>query len=289
MTIKTFLPAISIILGIIFSQLYVYVFLIKYILMLLLFLAFINLKQTKFYPNTLVVLFANLFLGLITYFLVILFNQELAFLCFMTAIMPTALAAPSMIELLNGNVAYVTISVLLTNIFVALFIPVFVGLIIPLEQKIETINILLSVSTVLILPLVLSWIVRKTSGKLHRYLQKLNFLKFYLWNIMLILATSKAAHFLLEEQQEDGQIIINIALASLIICIFNFSIGKVIGGREFFREASQSLGQKNTMFIVWLSLEFFEPTTALGPMFYLIYHNIYNSYLLIRFNRKKQL
>ncbi|MGR9053311.1 MAG: hypothetical protein ACU84J_11740, partial [Gammaproteobacteria bacterium] len=71
-----------------------------------------------------------------------------------------------------------------------------------------------------------------------------------------------------------------IGTISLCICLLNFSIGRYIGGQRFKREASQALGQKNTMFTTWLALEYFSPLVMTGPVFYLIFQNIYNSYLV---------
>jgi BASS family bile acid:Na+ symporter len=56
----------------------------------------------------------------------------------------------------------------------------------------------------------------------------------------------------------------------------------VIGGREFPREASQSLGQKNTTFTIYLALAYASPVVALGPTFYVIWHNLWNSWQLHR-------
>eukprot|EP01035_Chromulina_nebulosa_P037434 gene37434-50520_t len=48
-------------------------------------------------------------------------------------------------------------------------------------------------------------------------------------------------------------IVAEIALASLLTCVASFSLGRIIGGREFPREASQALGQKNTTFTIYLA------------------------------------
>lgn len=104
---------------------------------------------------------------------------------------------------------------------------------------------------------------------------------FFIWNILLVLISAKATDFVLHSPTSPIEIA-TIALISLIICAVNFTVGKLIGGKEFSREASQSLGQKNTMFTIWISLTFLTPIDALGPIFYIIYHNLYNSYQLMR-------
>ena len=105
-------------------------------------------------------------------------------------------------------------------------------------------------------------------------------LSFDIWNVLLFLAT----HFIIYESNTTPQRIFLIAVSSLMLCLLNFGSGKWIGGKLFALEASQSLGQKNTMFTVRLAFSFLNPLVALGPMFYLLYHNLYNSYQLIKMN-----
>jgi bile acid:Na+ symporter, BASS family len=67
--------------------------------------------------------------------------------------------------------------------------------------------------------------------------------------------------------------------------VVNFSLGYLIGGRTFAREASQSLGQKNTTFTIYLALTYASPLIALGPTFYVVWHNLWNSWQLHRAHR----
>jgi BASS family bile acid:Na+ symporter len=99
------------------------------------------------------------------------------------------------------------------------------------------------------------------------------------------LATAKANHFMTHEVSFPKSIIISIALVSLAACVVNFSLGRLLGGKNLTQEASQALGQKNTMFIIWISMTFLNPLVALGAMFYVIYQNLYNSYLLLNNDR----
>jgi BASS family bile acid:Na+ symporter len=77
-------------------------------------------------------------------------------------------------------------------------------------------------------------------------------------------------------------VLVEIALASLLVCVASFTIGRWIGGREFPRESSQSLGQKNTTFTIYLALAYASPVVALGPTCYVIWHNLWNSWQLHR-------
>jgi bile acid:Na+ symporter, BASS family len=73
----------------------------------------------------------------------------------------------------------------------------------------------------------------------------------------------------------------------MVICIINFSVGALLGGHYYWQEASQSLGQKNLSFVIWIALTFINPLVAMGPMFYILYHHLYNSWSIYQFERKR--
>ena len=76
-------------------------------------------------------------------------------------------------------------------------------------------------------------------------------------------------------------------MISLAICIINFGVGALLGGRSHWQEASQSLGQKNLSFVIWISLTFINPLVAMGPMFYILYHHLYNSWSIYQFEKRR--
>jgi len=71
------------------------------------------------------------------------------------------------------------------------------------------------------------------------------------------------------------------ALVGLIICCIQFILGKAIG-QHFGQRISggQSLGQKNTSLVIWISQLYLNPISSLGPCSYVIWQNIINSWQL---------
>jgi len=59
-------------------------------------------------------------------------------------------------------------------------------------------------------------------------------------------------------------------------------------GRKFDDEISggQALGQKNTVFAIWVGYTFFTPITSIAGGFYSIWHNVFNSWQLYRKNKE---
>jgi len=37
--------------------------------------------------------------------------------------------------------------------------------------------------------------------------------------------------------------------------------------------------------VIWIALIFINPLVAMGPMFYILYHHLYNSWLIYRFEK----
>ena len=65
--------------------------------------------------------------------------------------------------------------------------------------------------------------------------------------------------------------------------------GALIGGRRYWQESSQALGQKNNSFVIWIALTFINPLVAMGPTFYVLYHNLYNSFQIYLFEKRRHL
>ena len=101
-----------------------------------------------------------------------------------------------------------------------------------------------------------------------------------MWVFAIFLITANASEFLRHQTGLPRTVVLEVAVASLVICIASVSLGRLIGGREFAREASQSLGQKNTTFTIYLAMTYASPLVALGPTFYVLWHNLWNSWQL---------
>jgi BASS family bile acid:Na+ symporter len=284
---KSILPVIAIVLGILFPQACSYSFLIQPLLMFMLFLPFLELKIKTFYKSTLWIALANLGIAIAAYLLLFSFNSDLAFVSFITAIAPTGITAPAVASFLALDVEYVTLSVILTNSIIALTLPFLIPLLTPQANSLSSREILLSVLGLFLIPFALAQTLKLLKPQILKSAVKFKILSFYAWSAVLFIAGAKASHFILYESTTSPVNIAAIALLSLIICAVNFRVGYLIGGKHFAREASQSLGQKNNSLTVWLSLSFLQPVVALGPMFYIFYHNLYNSYQLVKIKNQE--
>jgi BASS family bile acid:Na+ symporter len=211
----------------------------------------------------------------------------LALAAFMTAIAPTAIAAPVIISFIQREVEFVVASVVLTNIASAVVVPIVLPFLIGTEIQISIWEVLKPVLVVMFVPLILAQLVKSLPLAAQGFIRKGKVVSFPIWLINLFIISAKASDFLRNDNTDSFSTLGIIAFVSLIICVINFGIGALLGGRSHWQEASQSLGQKNLSFVIWIALTFINPLVALGPMFYILYHHIYNSWSIYRFERNR--
>jgi BASS family bile acid:Na+ symporter len=285
---KNFLLLIAIALGVLLPYGSDFVFFIRYFLMVLLFFSFLDVRANKeiIQPSHFVILGIILLTPLIFFYFINLFNHSLAQTVFVTAIAPTAIAAPVIISLKRGKVEYVMFSLLLNNIVVALLIPFLIPLIAENNNPIGISDILFPVLITISVPFALARLTKFFFPKIWTKLVEWKDSSFYILVANIYIATSDASTYIREELTSNLTIVFYIAFGSGLLCLFYFGLGWLIGGSNLRIEASQSLGQKNNAFTVWIALTFMSPLAALGPIFYVLFQNVYISYTLYQYNKK---
>lgn len=279
------------IIGALFPQTHSITFLVQYLLVIMLFLAFLDIEFNPkgFQKSILWVLVANILVPFICYFALAPVDHTLALAAFMTGIAPTAIATPVIISFLQKRVEYVVATLLVTNITSAIVTPLALPFLIGEDVQISVWEILQPVLVVMFVPLILAYLVRRFSIRALLMFRKGKVLSFPLWLACLFIISGNASNFLRNESSNSGGTLVIIALVSLGICTINFGIGALLGGRQYWQEASQALGQKNLAFVIWIALTFINPLVAMGPTFYILYHHLYNSWSIYRFERQQKI
>ena len=207
---------------------------------------------------------------------------EAAMLCM---ICPTATACAVVTGKLGGNMAGVVTYTVLINVAVALLVP----LVVPVLHPVEGVTFFSSFSAILwkvfpmlVMPCLAAWAVRLLLPKLHAWLLKYVGVSFWLWAASLTLAVLMSTRAIVHN--DSGLIVLlEVGVASLVTCVLQFWLGKTIGSRYGSRiTAGQSLGQKNTVFGIWLGYTFLTPVVSVAGGFYSIWHNCYNTWQLYR-------
>ena len=264
------------------------VWLVGWLVPTMLFLVFLEtrLGRSALTPRHLALLAANLAVGLAAWGAGRLgAGPEVAQAAFFCGIAPTAIAAPVIISFLGGDVAFVVGSFLLTNLAVAALLPALLPFVLGRPTPEEFAQVTGSVAVVVFAPFVAAWLLRTLHPPAAAWPARWRNVSFGLWNVSIFLITASASHFIREQTTAPVTLILQLAGASLAVCALNFALGRVLGGGSHAREASQALGQKNTTFTLYLALAHAGPLVALGPTFYVIWHNLWNSWQLHRAGR----
>lgn len=285
---------IAMVIGIVFyKQLAIFAPAIPYLLFIMLFITYSrvllrDIRLTKFHYILLSIQYIG---SILVYLLFFKFNTTLAQAAMICVLAPTAASAPVITGLLGGNISSIAAYSFISNLSIALLSPLFLAVI--GDASTESISFTASVFTilkkvfpVLLLPFILALSLEKISPKLHEKIRKAQILSFYLWAIALTIVISRVTMFISIQDSTSHTLEIVIAGTTLIICLFQFWLGRRIGSK-FNRTVSggQGLGQKNTVLAIWLTQSYLNPIASIGPGAYVLWQNIVNSYQLWRKNR----
>ena len=264
---------------------------IPWLIMGMLFLVFLGTTWTRqsLHRSQFTLLAANLlmaFVGLAAGGLV--GGRNVALAGFFAGIAPTAAAAPVIVSFMRRDVAYVTAAFLLTNVVIAALLPVLLPWVLGEVDGALFGRIAASVALLIFAPMALSLFVRRMHPPAAAWPGRLRDVSFGAWMATLFLVMANASHFLRTQAGVSPVVLLEIAVVTMGICAANFALGRRIGGRTHAAEASQSLGQKNTSFTLYLALTYASPLVALGPTCYILWHNLWNAWQLHRVHRPKK-
>lgn len=200
-------------------------------------------------------------------------------------ICPTATAAAVVTGKLGGDMPGIITYTILINIVTALIVPA----IVPLVHPANGISFITAFSMImartfplLIMPCLCAWLVRFLLPKFHRWLLHFEDLALYIWSVSLPLAIAVTTRAIVKSDIPVGYMF-GIAGISLLCCALQFFLGRRIGGLHGNGvTAGQALGQKNTVFAIWMAYTFMTPVTSIAGGFYSLWHNLFNSWQLYR-------
>ncbi len=243
----------------------------------------VNLREIKIKRWYFLLLAIQLCGSAIGYFLLRPFNDVLAQAAIVCFICPTATAAAVITSKLGGSATTIISYTVIINIVVAIFVPLVFPLVYA-QADLDFLNafllILSKIFPLLILPLIAAVILKYALPKVHSWLRDHSSLAFYIWAVALAMVMGKTTKSIADDEGHFTQIIW-LALISLVICVLQFYFGKKIGGKNGERiSGGQALGQKNTVFAIWLAYTYLNPITSVAPGAYVLWQNIINSWQL---------
>ncbi|MDR0891524.1 MAG: transporter [Mediterranea sp.] len=260
-------------------------FLTAYLIFLMLLLTFcrVSPRELKVKPHHAWLLLLQIGGALAIYLLLAPTHKIVAEGVMICILCPTAAAAAVTTVKLGGSAASLTTYTLLSNLAVAILVPLFFPLVEPqpdLRFWDAFLLILSKVFPLLILPFVAAWTLKRLLPAVHGQLLRISGMAFYLWAVSIVIVTAQTVNAIVNEPG-SGLVELLIAGGALVACLLQFFLGArigfaygdPIGGR-------QSLGQKNTILAIWMAHTYLNPLSAIGPGAYVLWQNIVISYLL---------
>lgn len=278
--VKALVIFVVILIGAVFTIGSEWKFLIRPNLMAMLFFSFLSIKLDRqlIRRGHLFILISNLALPVVFFLLLKNVDQTIALCAFIIGLIPTAVAAPILAQIMDRDVGIVTFSVLLTTPVVALSTPLLLLLVLDAQTQFSLSEIILPILTLIGIPLVLSQIIRRVTPLNHMdQLKKLGKITFPLFLLNLFIACGDASRFLQNNSDYERSTLLGILSVTIAAVLLQFQLGRLFGSTRTRVEFSLSLGRKNTMLGIWLAITYFEPIIILGPVCYILLQNIYNS------------
>ncbi len=261
-------------------------------LMLLLSYTKIEPKDIKVSRTHLLMFALQWLLGILSFVIIQPFDVVIATGVALIILTPTATAASVITNMLGGSIAFVTTYLLISNVAIALIGPILIGIISPNVDYWSTVfSILRQVSTLLLLPLAVAWLLRYACRKVHNKVARFSYWTFWIWafNVMILIANAIHTYFSSDSLTPSYTILLLlITLATTLTMYF-------LGGRvaKWTGEATvngrQTFGQKNTVFAIWLALQFLEPEVTFIPTLYILVQNVINSLELGAYKRNEKI
>ena len=251
----------------------------------MLFLTFcrIDLREMRLRWVHLIMLAVQIVGGVVVYVaLCPLLGEVVAQGAMMCVLAPIAMAAVVIGGMLGAKVAPMVSYSLICNIITAIVVP-------PILHAFGNgtctfVEIISRVAPTLIAPFVVAQALRYTLPKVAQWFADRSSYSFYLWLFSLVLVMGRTTAFIIDTPA-DIVVEIELALVALVLCLAQFRLGRYIGERSGDRVAgAQSVGQKNTILAIWLSLNFLNPIASIAPTAYIVWQNFVNSYQIYRKN-----
>lgn len=199
---------------------------------------------------------------------------------------PIAMAAVVIGGMLGANVTTMVTYSLLCNLVTAIVAPFILhafG-----NGTCTFLGIIGRVAPTLIAPFVVAQVLRFVWRRAADWVAARSSFSFYLWLISLVLVMGRTTAFIIDT---DADIIVEVelALVAMVLCLVQFKVGHTLGhALGDVVAGGQSVGQKNTILAIWMTLNFLDPIASIAPTAYIVWQNFVNSYQIYRTNHKKR-
>lgn len=288
--LKPWMMPVGIVLGIfLHDAISVVAWAVPYLIFTMLFITFCRVRPSEIRITPVIWrMLAVQILGSVFVFLLLRpFSALVAQAAFICVLCPTATAAPVVTGMLGGNIARVASYSIICNTAVAVVAP-FLFVLFGRDGAgsgfvADFAAIGVHVAPLIVLPLMSAMLLYLFGRPLHTRIAKAQGVSFYLWCVSLIIVVGRAVSFVLSEPSTAVPVMLVMAAVAALVCLAQFYVGRRIGRKSGDPVSTgQGLGQKNTVLAIWMSINFLDPLSSVGPAAYIVWQNSLNSYQLYR-------
>ena len=206
---------------------------------------------------------------------------------------PTAASSSAIVILLGGNKEISITHIILDSIMISMLAPLVLSYVEPqndFSYLLSVITILKKVGPLLIAPFIVAVLFKRLKPKWTLKIAEYNWTSLIFWSVSLIIIFANTTHTIVNSFKENAHDIIIMFVVSLIVCLLQFIIGKVIGRKLHQSVAvTQGLAQKNTSLGVWMAHTYLSnPLSVIFSAAYSLWQNLINSWQVYRHDKKNQ-
>lgn len=205
---------------------------------------------------------------------------------------PPANSAPAMTKILGGN-PVLALKILIVGHLIACFtIPGIFGYFTGNSGEYFEMSkrIFNSIQPIISIPLAIALGVRAFYPEIADKVVKFQKYTLHIWCFNVFIIISRASYDIRSmgpEQLWQSGIFQMELILSAALCVLLFFLGWYFDRKRHPIEGSQSMGQKNTMLVIWISQAYAGSVAALCPVFYVVWQNMVLSWMSRGKKKKK--
>lgn len=295
--IKPYILPIAIVLGLLLHSWCARAsFVVPYIIFTILILTFSAVDLKKLKPSMLdlwIVLF-QMVVSMGTYLLLRALNVDIIIAegVLIGVLCPVAASVAVISCMLGANRETVTTYTIIGNLMVAIVAPLYFT-IIGCNDEIgfwaSVWLILKRIGPIIGFPFFIILALQIWAPKANNWIAKYKAWSFYLWSFALFFTLGQTIDFIFLHGEGNWHNIAWLGAASFLFCVIQFGLGKLLGKKYGDTIAGgQLLGQKNSAMGIWMANTFMHPLASVFMAFYSIFQNIFNSWQIWYFEKKRK-
>ena len=295
--VKRYVLPIAIVLGLLLHEYCAALsVMVPYIIFTILLLTFtaVDIRRLRFKPLFIWIILFQVMVSLGCYYLLRLLNTNeiIAEGILIGVLCPVAASVAVVSTMLGANRETVTSYTVIGNLVISVVAPLyfsFIGVNQDMPFLASFLHILRRIGLVIGLPFFVALALQLVWPKANRFISRFKGLAFYLWAVALFLTLGQTIHFIFINGEGNWSSILWLGISALVFCVIQFGLGKWIGHKYGDTIAGgQLMGQKNSAMGIWMANHYLNPLSSVFLAFYSVFQNLFNSWQIWYYGRKKK-